>query len=55
MRDTTEINCSKGGGDRKFNDQVFETVTFDLDDNDAAPEQKRQTVMRSTFSVKVSE
>ena len=62
-RDTTLINCSKGGSDQVYNDKLLETVVFDLDDdgsqdiarsNDPRPAQAGQQVLRETLTVRVS-
>lgn len=54
-RNTKNIDCSKGAADRKFNDQIFETVTFDLDDNDEPEERQKRNVLRNTLTVTVSD
>ncbi len=65
VRTSRLIDCSKGAADRSFNDKVFETVTFDIDDagdkagaaakpagDTSAP---RLSVLRGSLTVTVSE
>ena len=56
-RKTRHINCSKGTGDRLFNNTLLETVVFDLNDDNGASSARRakQEVLRSTLTVTVSE
>jgi hypothetical protein len=65
VRSSHVIDCSNGAADRAFNDKVFETVTFDLDDagDKAGTSTKpvgdtsaaRQSVLRGSLTVTVSE
>lgn len=59
QRTATQINCSKGPSDRRFNDNVLETVVLDFSEEEETEDQSASTksaptVLKSSITISVT-